>query len=50
MLMIQDGDNGSVVVQFWKCRNGERGKTLSASLNGQFQRFDFGYCAPKFTR
>ena len=50
VLMIQDGDNGSVVVQFWKCRNGERGKTLSASLNGQFQRFDFGYCAPKITR
>jgi replicative DNA helicase len=41
VLMIQDGDNGGVIVQFWKCRNGERGKTFPAMLNGQYQRFDF---------
>ncbi len=40
VLMIVDNGE-SVVVQFWKCRNGERGKQFGAKLNGEFQRFDF---------
>lgn len=43
VLMIVD-DGASVVVQFWKCRNGERGKQFPARLNGEFQRFDFFTC------
>lgn len=27
--------------KFWKCRNGQRGQTLNARLNGEFQRFTF---------
>lgn len=42
VLMIRDdNEEGRVSIQFWKCRNGERGKTFGATLNGQFQRFDF---------
>ena len=40
VLMIEDSDRGTVV-RFWKCRNGERGKSFEARLNGEFQRFDF---------
>lgn len=40
VLMIVDSGE-SVAVQFWKCRNGERGKAFNAKLNGEFQRFDF---------
>jgi replicative DNA helicase len=40
VLLIQDADSG-VNVTFWKCRNGERGKSFEARLNGRFQRFDF---------
>jgi len=40
VLMIVD-DGSGVVVQFWKCRNGERGKAFSATLNGEMQQFDF---------
>lgn len=40
VLMIVDNGE-SVVIQFWKCRNGERGKQFGAKLNGEFQRFDF---------
>lgn len=40
VLLIQDADSG-VNVTFWKCRNGERGKSFEARLNGKFQRFDF---------
>ena len=40
VLLIQDADSG-VNVTFWKCRNGERGKSFEARLNGKLQRFDF---------
>ena len=39
LMIVDNGEN--VVVQFWKCRNGERGRQFSAQLNGEFQRFDF---------
>jgi replicative DNA helicase len=39
LMISDDGDNSSI--QFWKCRNGERGKQFLARLNGEFQRFDF---------
>jgi replicative DNA helicase len=39
LMIVDNGD--SVMIQFWKCRNGERGKSFSARLNGEFQRFDF---------
>jgi len=41
VLMIQDDDKGNPYVQFWKCRNGERGKCFDVVLRGEFQRFDF---------
>jgi replicative DNA helicase len=41
VLMIQDDEKGGTYVQFWKCRNGERGKCFDVRLNGEFQRFDF---------
>lgn len=40
VLLIEDSDKGTSV-RFWKCRNGERGKSFEARLNGEFQRFDF---------
>lgn len=40
LMIVDNGD--SVAVQFWKCRNGERGKTFPAKLQGEFQQFDFG--------
>jgi replicative DNA helicase len=42
VLLIEDlkaGDNDNQIIHFWKCRNGERGKLLSAQLQGEFQRF-----------
>jgi replicative DNA helicase len=39
LMIIDNGEN--VNIQFWKCRNGERGKMFLARLNGEFQRFDF---------
>lgn len=39
LMIVDSGD--SVAVQFWKCRNGERGKSFLAKLQGEFQRFDF---------
>jgi len=39
IMIIDNGDD--VGVQFWKCRNGERGTIFGARLNGEFQRFDF---------
>lgn len=41
VLMIQDDKEGGQIIQFWKCRNGERGKIVEATLNGKMQRFNF---------
>lgn len=41
VLLIADAQNGGVIIKFWKCRNGERGKEFLAKLRGEFQRFSF---------
>lgn len=40
VLLIMDKE-AETIVQFWKCRNGERGTTCNVTLNGKLQRFDF---------
>ena len=40
VLMIDhENDEGDCTVKFWKCRNGQRGTTFSAQMNGLYQRF-----------
>lgn len=40
VLLIADTPEGAVI-RFWKCRNGERGKSFTATLRGEYQRFVF---------
>jgi replicative DNA helicase len=37
----KDGNYIETVVDFWKCRNGERGVSCTVELNGKLQRFNF---------
>jgi|694.fasta_scaffold14321_6 replicative DNA helicase len=41
ILIVENIPDGRTELVFWKCRNGERGKSFEARLNGEFQRFDF---------
>jgi len=43
VILIEDDKNnqGQVWIRFWKCRNGQRGYSFPAKLNGALQRFDF---------
>ena len=41
-LIIEHGkEPGQCTVQFWKCRNGVRGTTYHATMDGLYQRFTF---------
>lgn len=41
VLLFSAAKDDSQTMQFWKCRNGKRGETLSAKLSGETQRFTF---------